>query len=644
MNGQDSAKVNELNKKYSTYFNSSIKSISPSGRYFVQNDYNSYGKNDFLLNDINSDAVINLPAAKSINFFTDDHLLIETVTGLVFYSIKENKETEILGKNLKKIINEKYVLTSTFKPQELALYDTKGTELWSRSGVLIYDYNIKGNYVSYATKDSLVLINLISGKEVKTKIYDRPQWLKIVNGQVWTYVVKENKIFLNSYSETLNKVSSNEIHIPGNYEVLKDFNFRVEIREDRYFIIPLFKIEPPKSKHIKISYTIQNSTLPLPQLAIYDTKISSWLWKPENTEENNESFFLNSKGDFITFDLMSDTIENKNNPLLEIKLVRDYGRKVMSLGKMHSHKDNYYFDDYSNQLLYFKNRQWWLLDVVKNKIFQITYECGQSCSDTRYNGLTEKPFQQVIKTSDPSKVIISGNFDLFMIDLKTRKTKRLTFGEEERLMYEFVFDKELKESEWGLNLRTVDLKKVSLLKLFNTENYDSGFAKWKNDKLPKPIIYGKFNFSSIFLEGQNIFATSQIYQHPLQIFKLKGKTAEVIFDDGIFNPALNSQLKMDILQYKTSLRQSNAVLLYPENYDPSKKYPMVVNIYEDTAKRILENPIAHFHPTDGFNAMHYVEQGYFVLLPRLQYAERQVAEQFIASLEAAVIVFIDICL
>lgn len=634
--GQDSVTVSKINKEYSTYYYSTIKSMSPSERYLVQNDFNSYGKNDFLLKDIKSGTVKNLPIAKSFSFLNDDFLLIETLKGLIFYNISNGMQTEILGKTVKKTLNEKLILASTFKPDELALYNTKGEELWKRSGVLLYDFQEKGEYVSYTTKDSLVLMNMMSRQELKNKLPNITSWLKIIDGQVWTYGLEGNKILLNSYGNRLDVLSSNEIDIPKNYEMLKDFNFRVEIRENRYFIIPLFKIEEAKPSNVKISYTNKNSTFPLPQLAIYNTLTNSWLWKPKSVEENQESYFLNDKGDFITFDLTKDTIENKNNPLLEIKLVRDYGRKVLSLGKMHSHKDNYYFDDISNQLLFFKNRQWWLMDLVNSETMPISLNSKQSWADSRYNGLTEKPFQPVIKTSDPSKVIISSNFDLFMLDFKNRKLKRLTYGEAEGIIYQFVFDKELRESEWGLNLKTVDLKKESILKMFNTQNYDSGFAKWKNDKLPTPIIYGKYNFASIFHIRPNIYATSQMYQQPLQIIKLGNKKAEMIYHDSNLNPALNSNLKMENFQYKTSLKQSNAVLLYPENYDPNKKYPMIVNIYEDTAKRMLENTVANLHPTDGFNSMHYVKQGYFVLLPQLQYAEKKVAEQFIISLEAAV--------
>ncbi len=71
--------------------------------------------------------------------------------------------------------------------------------------------------------------------------------------------------------------------------------------------------------------------------------------------------------------------------------------------------------------------------VVRKKLGEKEeYELMEGYSDIwnepKYNGLTEAPIQPILKTNDPSKIIISGAFDLYLIDLKTLKINQLTNG------------------------------------------------------------------------------------------------------------------------------------------------------------------------------------------------------------------------
>ena len=64
---------------------------------------------------------------------------------------------------------------------------------------------------------------------------------------------------------------------------------------------------------------------------------------------------------------------------------------------------------------------------------------------------------------------------------------------------------------------------------------------------------------------------------------------------------------------------SKYVLIYPTHYNPRKKYPMVVNIYEDQSRWIHEfHPLSDFG-TSGFNPTHYTLDGYFILMPDIEY-------------------------
>ena len=62
-----------------------------------------------------------------------------------------------------------------------------------------------------------------------------------------------------------------------------------------------------------------------------------------------------------------------------------------------------------------------------------------------------------------------------------------------------------------------------------------------------------------------------------------------------------------------------AALMYPFDYNPSKKYPMVVEVYEDKASEINRYCNPGVVKTTGFNSSHMRSKGYFVLYPNLKY-------------------------
>jgi dipeptidyl aminopeptidase/acylaminoacyl peptidase len=259
----------------------------------------------------------------------------------------------------------------------------------------------------------------------------------------------------------------------------------------------------------------------------------------------------------------------------------------------------------------------------------------QPLVDPRYTGLTESPVVPVIKTTEKSKVLITGVYDMFVVDLKTCTVKKLTDGEKDMIRYRLAVNSPTKGFGFRTEQRIIKLKDNNLLQLFGERNFYSGFAYLHNEEISQ-VIYGDYNFFNV-LTGENFtFAVSKKYQKPLEIYDLKFHKADKRFIDVDTLSTYDPSLKMDLLHYSYKSKKSNIVLLYPKDYDPTKKYPMIVNVYENTAKYILDNKVPDLYASDGFNYMHYVSQGYFVLLPELQYEFQNVPARFIGSLEAAV--------
>src|SRR5690606_39009793 len=82
-----------------------------------------------------------------------------------------------------------------------------------------------------------------------------------------------------------------------------------------------------------------------------------------------------------------------------------------------------------------------------------------------------------------------------------------------------------------------------------------------------------------------------------------------------------------LLYFNTDFVDSlKGVLIYPVNYNPEKKYPMVVSVYEDYAFYYHRFTLPTINSEVGFNFLNYALNDYFVLLPDVAYVKNKVGK------------------
>ena len=78
-------------------------------------------------------------------------------------------------------------------------------------------------------------------------------------------------------------------------------------------------------------------------------------------------------------------------------------------------------------------------------------------------------------------------------------------------------------------------------------------------------------------------------------------------------------LRADLIQWRTSDGKPGQGILYlPENFDPGKKYPVIVNIYEQLSHRLFEFPEPGL-TRDAIDIPWFVSKGYLVFTPDIHF-------------------------
>jgi dipeptidyl aminopeptidase/acylaminoacyl peptidase len=219
-------------------------------------------------------------------------------------------------------------------------------------------------------------------------------------------------------------------------------------------------------------------------------------------------------------------------------------------------------------------------------------------------------------TKDDREVLLYDRFDVWQVSPDGSGAKNLTdgMGRKESIQFRYV---RLDPKE-----RSIDPAKPLLLHAENEETRDSGFYRDKiNGGLPEKLVLGAKDFNNptkakdadvlmftasrfdefpdIWVTGPNFKDLKKVSNGDAQRARFNWGTAELV---GFKN---------------TDGVPLKGLLLKPENFDPKKKYPMIIYIYE----RLTQGLHAFRNPGPGtsINPTFYVSNGYLIFMPDIVY-------------------------
>lgn len=220
-------------------------------------------------------------------------------------------------------------------------------------------------------------------------------------------------------------------------------------------------------------------------------------------------------------------------------------------------------------------------------------------------------------TENDNSIILYDRYDLWEFDPKTGEANRLTKGRENKTRYRYV---RLDDEE-----RFINSKDKLLLHTFNETTKNEGYSELssKSKKL-STVISGPYRYASITkakLDDQIVFTKESFNEFPdLHTVSLDFKNPKQL-------STANAQQKdynwgsIELMQW-TSLdgKELSGMLVKPENFDPNKKYPLLVNFYERSSDGIHRHRIPRAERS-SINYSFYSSRGYVIFSPDVHYRE-----------------------
>lgn len=257
---------------------------------------------------------------------------------------------------------------------------------------------------------------------------------------------------------------------------------------------------------------------------------------------------------------------------------------------------------------------WFTYNITSGKLTQLT--TGMAFYNEQ-NDAPQYPYPYGVAgwTENDASLLIYDRYDIWEFSPESAEGRRLTKGREAKVRYRY---NKLDEEE-----RFINRSGKWLLSTFNETSKNAGFFEFngKSNK-GKQLVDGPYAFGrpSKAQAGKNLMFTRQSFidfpdiHYTDLAFKKVTKISTANPQQAEYNWGTAELVKW------TSLDgiPLEGLLIKPENFDPNKKYPMIVNFYEKSADGIHR----HRPPTAGRSTISYsfyTSRGYVIFNPNIEY-------------------------
>lgn len=268
----------------------------------------------------------------------------------------------------------------------------------------------------------------------------------------------------------------------------------------------------------------------------------------------------------------------------------------------------------------FKEEAWFVTNLYTNEKKNISNSIPYPVKNQSFDKpQPASPYGHGALTADKKYFLIYDEYDIWAVPVDgsvTAKCITKEYGRKNNIRFKVVNTSEERGGDRG-----VDFKKEILLESVNYDNMHTGFYTVKVGKEPVKLIEGaqKHRFVKRSAKGNYIIQIESFSQAPdYWLADPEMKPIERLTD-------LNEQTKdykfgnTEFITWSDPDGTKQTGILYtPEDYDPTKKYPMIVYFYETMSQDIFM-----FYPpaptTSTINPSMFVSRGYVVFMPDIRY-------------------------
>ena len=268
--------------------------------------------------------------------------------------------------------------------------------------------------------------------------------------------------------------------------------------------------------------------------------------------------------------------------------------------------------------LYAQNGAWWAVDMGNGSRTNITAKTGATFVDTEddHPAHERRPYGLGGFLAGGKAVLLYDRFDVWQVGLDGASFLRLTRGREDSTVYRLVtLDR---EERW------IDPTKPLVYTATGEFTRKSGVARMLPGQPVQRVLWldkdvarlAKAKDADVFLfaeqtyqESPNYFVSGPTFADAKPVSRTNAFQGDYLWG------------KQELLSYTNKAGDKLQMMLtYPADYQPGKKYPMVVYYYEKLSQGFHQYVVPSDRAT--YNTQVFSQEGYFVLRPDIRFKAR----------------------
>lgn len=539
------------------------------------------------------------------------------------YSLTEGARQLILVRSLNDTI------------KDLLIVDPDGKELFKLSQVSSYSINPEKNMLIYDSERKLHLLNLIKLQSVQLdstqRNYTGFAWQS--NGASLAWIAQDSLATIGQYLIKEKKLYNFDHSRFGNFQKGEKNNVSftsLTISDDGKRLFFGINVKQPiaKPKGVEVWNTADKMLFPH-RAAFHDwktmPKLSVWFPKEQKFRMVTSSEFpwhiLLPKQEYA---LVYNPLDNE--PQFDSDAPVNYYLQNIATGKQQLLLKNHSADtdkigisNTGKYIAYFKDKQWWVYDIILGVHLDLTSQTGNTFTEDHYDRAGEERVSGIVGwTGDDRDLLLYDNYDIWLLKTDGSDAKRLTKGRDKGIVYRVVSKSPYGATGSAAN-GVLDLDKRLVLHAISAEK--SGYFSYSAKRGLQQIVFdnNRVGWLKYSENGAYCYIKEHYHLAPQLVFQSRNDKLKILFQSNPQQQKYNWGFSK-LISYENSKGQLlNGALFYPAGYDANKRYPMIVHIYERLSDLYTQYVNPTLFNTEGFNITNLTTRGYFVLLPDIAY-------------------------
>ncbi len=270
--------------------------------------------------------------------------------------------------------------------------------------------------------------------------------------------------------------------------------------------------------------------------------------------------------------------------------------------------------------LFFNGTDWSTISAPDGRVANITAGLGVRFGREDHDSPgSAAPYAPAEWTRDGKYVVLYDHYDVWRVNPDGSLAKNITggLGRRQHLMLRHV------KLDPDPNEKGIDPSEPLLLAAENDDTHDSGFYQGSlaGDSEPRKLLFGVRHYTPPVKakDADVLLLTAQTFREFPDLQTTDSSFRELRKVSNA-NPQMSKFLwgSAELVHFRNADGVPlSAALFKPDNFDPKKKYPLLVYIYERLAQNV--NHFVPPAPSHNINISFYVSNGYLVLQPDIVY-------------------------